>query len=137
VRLENKGVSEVVITGGVLGTDFEVNATLGLVRMIPDGALVAGAIDTAYTHAAESDYKIKIAENAQTRVFMMLDGVDLETGADFWAEFDSVVISSNSEIELVSDPDADFGDIAFDFSFETLTGKTSPGTVNQIPLNQY
>lgn len=137
VQLANMGVSDVVITGSVLDTDFEVNTTLGLIRMIPGGNLTAIETDVAYSFAAESGYKINIATTAQRRAFMMLDGKDLETGADFSGVFDSVVISSNTDVELISDPDAEFGDMAFDFSFETLTGKSTPGVINGIPLESY
>jgi len=139
VKLANRGggVSAVTIAGSVLDTDYEVNGNLGLVRMIPAGNLTAGEKDVSYTYAAESGYKVNIATTAQRRVFMMLDGVDLETGADFSGEFDSVVISSNSDVNLVDDPDAEFGDMSFDFSFETLTGKLSPGSINGIPLESY
>ncbi|MFT5728745.1 MAG: hypothetical protein ACI8PB_002901 [Desulforhopalus sp.] len=137
VKLAHKGVSDVVITGSVLNTDFQVNETLGLIRMMPEGNLTAVATDVAYAYAAESDYQIKVGTTPQVRVALLLDGVDLETGADFSGEFDSVVISSNSEIELISDPDADFGSMPFDFSFETLTGKDSPGTINGIPASVY
>jgi hypothetical protein len=139
VKLASRGggVSAVTITGSVVDVDFEVNLTLGLIRLIPAGNLTAGANDVNYTYAAESGYKINVATEAQRRVYLMLDGKDLETGADFSGEFDSVVISSNSAVELISDPDADFGDMPFDFVFETLTGKSSPGAINGIPLNLY
>lgn len=137
VKLANKGVSDVVIAGSVLGTDFEVNTNLGLIRMIPAGNLTAVATDVDYSYAAESGYTIKIAKNAQTRVYLMIDGIDLDTKKALYGEFDSVVISSNSDIELISDPDADFGEMAFDFSYETLTGKDSPGSLNGIPLNLF
>lgn len=139
VPLANRGggVSNVVITGSVEDTDFEVNSTLGLIRMIPAGNLTAGANDVDYDYAAESGYKINVATTAQRRVYMMLDGEDLETGADFSAIFDSVVISSDTDIELISDPDSDFTDMSFTFSFETLTGKSTPGVINGIPLEQY
>jgi hypothetical protein len=137
VRLANRGVSAVVITGSVLDTDYEVNTALGLIRMIPAGNLTAGAVDVAYSFAAESGYKVEVGTKAQVRVAMLLDGEDLESGADVDSEFYSVVLSSNSEVELITDPDSDFGSMSFDLAFETPTGKTAPGKINGIPLNLY
>lgn len=137
VRLAHKGVSSVVITGKVLGTDYEVNGPLGLIRMIPDGGLTAGANTVNYSYAAESGYKVNIGTNAQIRVAVLIDGRNLENGEEITAEFDSVVLSSNTEVNLVSSPDSDFDAIQFNMVFETLSGKTSPGSINGIPLQYY
>jgi len=134
VRLANKGVSNVVITGSVLGTDFNVNGALGLIQMITGGNLSAGANNVDYDYAAESGYKVKIGTQAQIRVAMMIDGENLESGEEVHCEFDSVVLSSSSEINLISDPDSDFDEMPFNLVFETLTGKDSPGFINGIPM---
>jgi hypothetical protein len=137
VKLANKGVSAVTISGSVEDTDFEVNGPLGLIRMIPAGNLTAGATDVDYTYAAESGYQISIGSKAQVRVAMLLDGEDLESGAAVNSEFYSVVMSANALVELITDPDSDFGEMPFDLSFETPTGQSTPGVINGIPLNLY
>ncbi len=137
VRLANKGVSSVVITGAVLGTDYEVNGPLGMVRMIPGGGLTAGVNSVDYTYAAESGYKVNIGTQAQIRVAVLIDGRNLENGEEIQAEFDSVVLSPNTEVNIVSSPDSDFDSIPFDLVFETLDGKAAPGSINGIPLQYY
>lgn len=138
VRLAKKGASNVVITGSVVGTDFEVNGPLGLIRMIPGGNLTAGAktIDS-YDYAAEAGYQVKIGTKSQIRCAVLIDGRNVETGEEITAEFDSVVFSSNTEVNLVSDPDSDFDNIQFTTTFETLDGKDAPGVINGIPLQYY
>lgn len=138
VELGNRMVSSVVITGSVIDVDFEVNETLGLIRMIPDGNLTAGANSVSYSYAAQTDYQIKIGTQAQNRFYTLLDGMDLETGADFHGVFDSVVWRANTSVPLISDPTSnDFGEMPMDLIFETLTGKDCPGVINGIPLNLY
>ncbi len=139
VRLANKGVdtASVVIGLGVLDTDFNVNGPLGLVRLIKTDVVTAGANTADYDHAAESGYQVKIGTKAQIRVAILLDGKNLENGDEITAEFDSVVLSSGTEINLVSDPDTDFDTQQFSMVFETLDGKTTPGVINGIPLQYY
>ncbi len=134
VRLEFKGVSAVAITGSVIDVDFEVNGPLGLLRMITGGNLSEGAESVDYTYAAESGYQVNIGTQAQVRVAMMIDGENLESGEPVHCEFDSVVLSSSAEINLISDPDSDFDEMPFALAFETLEGQTSPGSINGIPL---
>lgn len=139
VRLVNVGggVSSVVITGSVVDVDYKVNEKLGLVFMIPGGNLTPGATNVSYSYAAESGYQIKIAKNAQTRVLMLLDGIDVETGESITGEFYSVVMSSDGDFTLIHDPDADMGEISLSLVFETPDGKDCPGVLNSLQLHQY
>lgn len=91
----------------------------------------------AYSYAAESGYKVTIGTQTQIRVAIMIDGANLENGEEITAAFDSVVLSTNTDITLISDPDSDFDDIQFDLVFETLSGQDSPGTINGVPLQYY
>ena len=135
VRLAHKDVSSVLITGSVENTDFEVNGPLGLIRAIPGGNLSAGAQTVnSYAYAAESGYRVNVGTKALNRVAIMIDGENLESGAAVNAEFDSVVLASSSEINLVSDPDSDFDEMPFSLTFETKEGQTTPGHVNGVPL---
>jgi hypothetical protein len=137
VKLAKDNVSSVVIAGGVLDTDFKVNGPLGLVYMVPDGALTAGVNSVNYSYAAESGYQVKIGTQAQIRVAILLDGRNLENGEEITCKFDSVVLSSNTEINLITDPNTDFDTIQFNTVFETLDGKDSPGVINGVPLQYY
>lgn len=137
VKLVKDNVSSVVITGGTVDVDYKFNGPLGMVYMIPGGGLTAGVNSVNYSYAAESGYQVKIGTQAQIRVAIMLDGRNLENGEPIIGKFDSVVLSSNSEINLVTDPSTDFDTIPFNLVFETLDGKDSPGVINGIPLQYY
>ncbi len=134
VKLANRDVSAVVIAGSVLDTDYEVNAALGLIRMIPGGNLTAGATDVAYTYAAESGYKVEIGTKTQIRVAILLDGENEYDGSAISGEFDSVVLASSAEINFISDPSSEYEELPFTLSFETLSGKSSPGRINGISI---
>ena len=99
--------------------------------------VITGANTVSYSYAAESGYKVTIGTKTQIRCAILIDGKNLENGEAITAEFDSVVLSTNTEVNLVSDPDSDFDSIQFNLSFETLDGKTSPGVINGIPLQYY
>ena len=134
VRLAHKDVSNVVISGSVLGTDYEVNAALGLIRAIPGGNLTAGPKNVDYAYAAESGYRVNIGTKTMNRVAIMIDGENLESGDPVNAEFDSVVLASSTEVNLISEPDSDFDEMPFALSFETKSGNTTPGHINGVPL---
>lgn len=137
VRLVHRNVSTVVITGGTVNVDYQVNAALGMVKLISTTNLSEGAETVDYAYAAEAGYQVKIGTNAQIRVAVLIDGENLESGEAIDAEFYSVVLSPNSELPLISSPDDDFNDMGFDLTYETPDGKTTPGVINGIPLQYY
>ena len=132
VRLANKGVSSVVITGGTEGTDYEVNGPLGLVKMLSTGGLTAGANSAAYSYAAETGYQVQIGSKSLIRVALLLDGENEYDGSEFYGEFDSVTMASSAEINLISDPSSEYEELPFSLVFETLPGKTHPCTINGL-----
>jgi hypothetical protein len=134
VQVAHRDISSVVITGGALGTDFEVNGPLGLIKMIGGAALTAGATTVAYSHAAQSGYRVEIGTRAQTRIAILIDGEDEFSGEAMTVELDSVVLSSNAEINFISAPDTEYEELPFSLTFETLEGKSSPGRINGISL---
>ena len=137
VRLANAGVSAVTIASATEDTDYKVNTDLGMIMLISTANIPAGATNVAYTFAAESGYQVKIGTQAQIRVAILLDGKNLETGETITAEFYSVVLSPNTETNLISEPDSDFDSMAFDLVFETPSTKDCPGVINGIPLQYY
>jgi len=134
VPLSKKGVSSVVAGAHVEGTDYKVNAALGLFMGLSSGGISAGALSVDFSYAAESGYKVDIGSNALIRVAILIEGKNEEDGTAMTMEFDSVVLASSAELNLISDPDTDYEQIPFALSFETLAGNTSPGRINGVPL---
>ena len=65
----------------VLGTDYEVNYALGLVRALKGGAVEAGgAVTVSGQHNAISGTLVRGGINAQTRARVFGEGTNLETG---------------------------------------------------------
>lgn len=134
VELAYRDVSSVVISGSVENTDFEVHAALGMIKMLSTGNLSAGATSVDYAYAAESGYKVEIGTKTQIRVRCLIDGVNEYDDEPFVGEFDSMVLASSAEINLISAPDTEYEELPFTATFETLTGKTSPGRINGMAL---
>ena len=114
-------------------TDYTVNAALGMVKALSTGNIDSGEVLTcAYTYAAETGNQIDIGANELIRVAMLLDGENAVDGSPMQGEFDSVVLGTASEINLVSDPTADYDEFPFNLTFETVAGQTSPGRLKGV-----
>lgn len=127
----HKDISEVVITDKFEDTDFEVSPRLGMIRALNDTAITA---DVAFSHAAGSGYRIEVGTNPVIRMAIMVDGRNTETGEYFTAEAGSVVLTSKSPLNLISDPETDYESMEFDLTFETPSGATSPCVIDGFPL---
>lgn len=142
VPLAHKNVSSVVIkdvtdaTTYIAGTDYNViSPALGLIEVLVGGAIADGAVlHASYSYAAESGYQVNIGSNALIRVAIMIDGKNEEDGTPLTMDFDSVVLASSADINLISDPGTDYEELPFTLTFETLPGATSPGRINGVPL---
>ncbi|KJS00892.1 MAG: hypothetical protein VR65_10825 [Desulfobulbaceae bacterium BRH_c16a] len=141
VRLANKKVSSVVVkdeadtTTYDVGTDYTVNANLGMIEVLSTGTIADGStLHVSYSYAAESGYRVDIGTNTLIRVAIMVDGQNEYTGEKIDAEFYSVVLASGSEIGIISEPESDYEKLPFAMTFETPEGMTSPGKINGIPL---
>ena len=126
-----RNVSSVTITGKVEGTDFEVKPVLGLIRGL--GA-TTGTVSVAHEYAGQGGYKVDVGTASVIRMALLVDGQNDEDGKPFVAEFDSVVFIPKGQLTLISDPEKDYEEMEFDLLFETLPGKTSPGTINGFAI---
>ncbi len=139
VPLAHPKVSSVVVqdvtdtTTYTLGTDYTLNANLGLIQAIEGGGISTDdVLHVDYSYAAESGNQIEVGTEELIRVAILLDGKNRVTGNVMRGEFDSVVIGSAGEIELISDPTADYGEFPMNLTFETLTGQESPGRIKEF-----
>ena len=118
-----------------LGVDYELNTTLGLWTTVEGGAIAEGAdVRYGYTYAAEAGYRVEVGNKTMIRVAVLIDGEDEFTGEAVNAEFDSVVLASGAEINIITEPDSDYEELPFSLTFETLEGKSSPGRINGIDV---
>lgn len=126
-----KDISDVVIDTKELGVDFEVSPRLGMMRAVGGSEITS---DVAFSYAAESGYRIEVGTTPVIRMAIMVDGLNDETGEPFTAEAGSVVFTSKSALNIISDPETDYETMEFDLVFETPAGATSPCIINGFPL---
>lgn len=111
VKLAGEKISAVVVTNSaasttyVLGTDYELNTDIGMIRAIPGGAITdAQALKVDYTKAAIADgWAINGSTKASIRVYVLLDGENIATGELIQGEFWDVVLTPDQEIDFLSD----------------------------------
>lgn len=132
VPLGYRNVSDVLISGKDEGTDFEVKPVLGLIRGL--GATAGTTVSFACNYAGQGGYKVDIGTSSVIRMGIIVDGQNDEDGQPFVAEFDSVVFIPKGPLYLISDTETDYEKLEFDLLFETLPGKTSPGTINGFAI---
>ena len=98
----------------VLGTDYEVNYALGLVRAVKGGAIEAGgAVTVTGQHNAISGTLIRGGINAQTRARIFGEGTNLETGKPIKLDVFDASLSPTAAIDFA----------ASEFVSATLAGK--------------
>ena len=141
VPLLHRGVSAVVVknTGGsttyVLNTDYTFDAKLGLLTIVAGGAIAAlDSLKVSYTYAARANQQVSIGTSVQIRVAILANLYDEFRGVNYELEIDSAVLAANKEINFISDAGSDGEKLEFDMTLETLSGKSSPGRINGVPL---
>ncbi|MGI2222356.1 hypothetical protein [Shewanella oncorhynchi] len=98
----------------VLGTDYEVNYALGLVRAVKGGDIEAGgAVTVTGQHNAISGTLIRGGINAQTRARLFGEGKNLETGKPIKLEIFDASLSPTAALDFA----------ASEFVSATLAGK--------------
>ncbi|MFV0597981.1 hypothetical protein [Shewanella sp.] len=98
----------------VLGTDYEVNYALGLVRALKDGAVEAGgAVTVSGQHNAISGTLVRGGINAQTRARIFGEGTNLETGKPMKLDIFDASLSPTAALDFA----------ASEFVSATLAGK--------------
>lgn len=111
VKLAAEKVSAVVVTNSgatvtyVEGTDYEVNADMGMIRAIPGGAITeAQALKVDYTKAAITDgWGINGSTQSSIRCYALLEGENIATGELVICEVWDAMITPDQEIDFLSD----------------------------------
>ena len=140
-ELANENVSSVVVkdvtdtTTYVEYEDYNINLVLGMIEIVSNGSITAAdVLHISYDFAAESGYEVKLGTVAQVRVALRGSFKNEYDNTTFTMEFYAVVLASSAEINFISDPDSDYEEIPFALTFETPTGKTTPGLINGMAL---
>ena len=84
-RTSNEVVKDITdTTTFVLGTDYEVNQRLGMIKVIAGSSLAAESqMHATFDHAAVTGATIKGMTKTNIRVRLEIDGKDLDSGRDF------------------------------------------------------
>lgn len=107
-----------------LGTDYEVNYALGLIRALKDGAVEAGgAITVTAQHNAISGTLIKGGIQAQTRARIFGEGTNLETGKPISLDIFDASLASTQAIDFAA---AEFVSGTLAGKAQLKSGKDSP-----------
>lgn len=137
-----RNISAVTVTSApagttyVNGTDYEYDATLGLITSKAGGTLAAGTVTVLvdYTYAAQTDYRVEIGTNVQIRVAILAHLYDEFRQKHYTMELDSVILAASQEINFISEEDSTGELIQFSMTCETISGASSPGRVDGIPI---
>lgn len=108
----------------VLGTDYIVNADLGLIKVLPTSAIVENAVlKFTSTYGALDGFRIRGAVNSQIRARFLFDGKNYVTGKPFQAEIFQGVVAASAAFDFLAEQ---FNPIPLTGRMETPTGKTEP-----------
>lgn len=111
----------------VLGTDYEVNYRIGLVRAIPGGAIAdAASLKVDYAYNAISGTAIAGGTQTQVRAQFKLDGVNFADQLPVIVDVWEAVLTPDSAFDFLQN---DFAEIALKGRLKTPAGKTEPFTV--------
>jgi hypothetical protein len=137
-----RNISAVTVTSSPTGTtysattDYTFDAVTGLITSRAGGLLAAGTVATLvdYTYAAQSDYRVTIGDQVQIRCAFLCHLYDEYRAEHYTLELDSVVMSASQEINFISEEGSEGEPIQFDLTLETLSGASSPGRIDGVPI---
>lgn len=136
VRVVKENISAVVVTNSaatvtyVLGTDYEVNSRLGMIRAIEGGAITADqALKVDYSHAIVAGTQIAGSTNTQVRALFLLDGKNFADDLPCQVEVWEAVIAADSAFDFMSN---DFATVTLPGRLKTPVGKTEPFIVRLL-----
>jgi hypothetical protein len=121
VKLENRNVASVTITGKTLGTDFAVNERVGLIMALSTGSIVDGANTSInYSYGSVTGTRIAAGETSKIEVKLLFDGVNLEDDSAVFGTVPKLVLLPKTDINLLAD---DFVTTEFDGTAIKMDGQ--------------
>lgn len=125
-------LSAVVVenTGGtvtyVLGTDYELNPRLGMIRALSTGAITSGAsVNVSGTRAAINGTQMAAMTHADVRARILIDGQNKADGRNFILDIYQARFAPSGDFGFQSG-DKKFMEAKFDATLETPSGRTEP-----------
>lgn len=108
-------------------TAYEINAALGMIKVLSTGAIVDGeSLKVDYIAAAISGTKVLGGTKPTVKGRVLLDGINLATSQPVIVRVDEASLGPDGEIDFSSEK---FVSVTLAGEMRTLTGKTSPYTV--------
>lgn len=109
------------------GTDFILNRSLGLIKVLPESAIVDAVIlKVSGAYAATSATLISGATNTDIRARILFDGINQADGLPCTVEIWEAIIAADSAFDFLAD---DFNTVSLPGTMKTPAGKTEPFTV--------
>lgn len=103
VKLAHRNVSSVVIAGKTLGTDYEVNGRLGMVKALSTGSIANNASTSmAYAFGDITGTHIAGGSVSKVDVELLFDGVSLEDGSEIYIRVPKLTVMPKSDIDVLS-----------------------------------
>ena len=111
-----------------LDTDYRVNYRIGLVEILAAGAITEGdSLKVTYDHSAISGYVISGSARPTIKARLMLDGKNFADGKAVILRVDEAVLTPGGEVDFLA---SDWSTMELSGTLKTLTGKTSPYTLD-------
>lgn len=107
-----------------LGTDYEVNYRLGMIKALTSGSIAADeSLKVDGTYNAISGTKVAGATQSQVRAKFKLDGINFADQLPVIVDVWEAVMTPDNAFDFLQD---DFAEIALKGRLKTPTGKTEP-----------
>lgn len=110
IALDNKGVSNVVVknetntTTYEAGTDYDVNASLGLIYIKPGGGITNGqTLKVSYSYAPVANYLIRGSRMAEIEAAIRFDGINRVNGKKCIVTIPNAKLSPKSSVDFLAD----------------------------------
>jgi hypothetical protein len=114
----------------VLGTDYEINYRLGMLKILTGSAIVDGAtLEVTGTYGAVTGSQIAGGTNAQIRAKFRFDGKNFADGLPCIVDVHEAVIAADSAFDFLAN---DFASLSLPGRLKTPVGKSEPFTVKLL-----
>lgn len=130
VEVDKYMISAAVVTDAaaettyVLGTDYEINTRLGMIKALSTGSITSGeVVKFACSHDAVDGTTMTGMTKSNVRVRIVLDGKNFADGRNFISDIYQMRLSPTSSFSLIG---TEFVDVTFEGTLETPTGADEP-----------
>lgn len=120
------------VTTYVLGTDYEINYRLGMLKVLTGSAIAdAATLEITGTYGAVTGSQIAGGTQAQIRAKFRFDGKNFADGLPCIVEVYEAVIAASSAFDFLA---GDFASVSLPGRLKTPVGKTEPFVVKLLDI---